>query len=160
MERWRLGETEERPVMPPNGGRVDELVDLSGGTQRSGVAGVERERRLRVCDSDTARERRGMILGFGGGEGRPGRGLYVAPPNGRIQRSRGATSTVLGRGGRVWGGGGWAVSSPGQFSAWYWAAIMPPIFGSCFGPARRARVAAQALKGHRAGPTLSPIHRA
>jgi hypothetical protein len=106
MERWRLGETEERPVMPPNGGRVDELVDLSGGTQRSGVAGVERERRLRVCDSDTARERRGMILGFGGGEGRPGRGLYVAPPNGRIQRSRGATSTVLGRGGRVWGGGG------------------------------------------------------
>jgi hypothetical protein len=80
-------------------GRVDELVDLSGGTQRNGVAGVERERRLRVCDCDAARERRGMGLGFGGGEGRPGRDLYAVPPNGRIQRSRGAASTVLG----AWG---------------------------------------------------------
>jgi hypothetical protein len=46
MERRQLGETEERPVMPPNRGRVDELVDLSGETQRSGVAGLERERQL------------------------------------------------------------------------------------------------------------------
>jgi hypothetical protein len=48
MERRQLDETEERPVMPPNRGRVDELVDLSSGTQRSGVAGLERERRLRL----------------------------------------------------------------------------------------------------------------
>jgi hypothetical protein len=34
------------------------------------------------------------------------------------------------------------------------------FIGSFIGPARRARVAAQALKGHRAGPTLSPIYRA
>jgi hypothetical protein len=39
----------------------------------------------------------------------------------------------------------------------YRAAIGPPNFGSCFGPARRAEVAAQALKGHRAGPALSPM---
>jgi hypothetical protein len=38
--------------------------------------------------------------------------------------------------------------------------IGPPKIGSCLGPARRARVAAQALKGHRAGPALSTINRA
>jgi hypothetical protein len=42
--------------------------------------------------------------------------------------------------------------------------IGPPIglakIVPCFGPARRAEVAAQALKGHRAGPALSPIYRA
>jgi hypothetical protein len=42
----------------------------------------------------------------------------------------------------------------------YRAAIGPPNFGPCFGPVRRAEVAAQALKGHRAGPALSPIDRA
>jgi hypothetical protein len=118
-------------------------------------------------------------LGFGGGEGRPGCGLYAAPPNGRIKRSRGAASTVGGRGGRVWGvvgggppprgggggggvggGGGGDVTRPDRFSAWYWAAIGPPNFGPCFGPTRCAEVAAQALKGHRAGPPLSPIDRA
>jgi hypothetical protein len=31
--------------------------------------------------------------------GAPGRGLYAAPPNGRIQWSGGATSTIMGRGG-------------------------------------------------------------
>jgi hypothetical protein len=40
------------------------------------------------------------------------------------------------------------------------AAIGPVKFVPCLGPARRAGVAAQALKGHRAGPTLSPIDRA
>jgi hypothetical protein len=99
-------------------------------------------------------------LGFGGGEGRPGCGLYAAPPNGRIKRSRGAASTVGGRGGRVWGVVGWDVTRPDRFSAWYWAAIGPPNFGPCFGPTRCAEVAAQALKGHRAGPPLSPIDRA
>jgi hypothetical protein len=63
-------------------------------------------------------------------------------------------------GGRVWGVAGWAVTRPGRFSAWYWAAIGPPNFGPCFGPARRAGVAAQALKGHGAGLALSPIDRA
>jgi hypothetical protein len=38
--------------------------------------------------------------------------------------------------------------------------IGPPKIGPCLGPARRARVAAQALKGHRAGPALSTINRA
>jgi hypothetical protein len=38
--------------------------------------------------------------------------------------------------------------------------IGPPKIGSCLGPARRAGVAAQALKGHRAGPALSTINRA
>jgi hypothetical protein len=41
----REQETEERPVMPQNGGQVDELVDLSGGVDSgvdSGVVGVER----------------------------------------------------------------------------------------------------------------------
>jgi hypothetical protein len=42
--------------------------------------------------------------------------------------------------------------------------IGPPIgpakIVSCFGPARRAEVAAQALKDCRAGPALSPIYRA
>jgi hypothetical protein len=38
--------------------------------------------------------------------------------------------------------------------------IEPPKIGSCLGPARRAGVAAQALKGHRAGPALNTIDRA
>jgi hypothetical protein len=38
--------------------------------------------------------------------------------------------------------------------------IGPTKIGPCFGPARRAGVAAQALKGHRAGPALNPIYRA
>jgi hypothetical protein len=38
--------------------------------------------------------------------------------------------------------------------------IGPPNFGPCFGPARRAEVATQALKGYRAGTALSPIDRA
>jgi hypothetical protein len=38
--------------------------------------------------------------------------------------------------------------------------IGQPKIGPCLEPARRARVAAQALKGHRAGPALSTINRA
>jgi hypothetical protein len=37
---------------------------------------------------------------------------------------------------------------------------MPPPIGPCFGPARRAKVAAQALKGPRVGPALGTIDRA
>jgi hypothetical protein len=39
-------------------------------------------------------------------------------------------------------------------------AIGPLIFVLCFGPAQRAEVAAQALKGRRAGPALGTIDRA
>jgi hypothetical protein len=38
--------------------------------------------------------------------------------------------------------------------------IGPLKIGPCLGPARRAGVAAQALRGHRAGPALSTIDRA
>jgi hypothetical protein len=71
MERRRLGETEERPVMPRNGGQVDELVDLSGGTQRSGQwSGRSGEGEAEECKGgcDAARE----MARFGEGEGRPG----------------------------------------------------------------------------------------
>jgi hypothetical protein len=37
---------------------------------------------------------------------------------------------------------------------------VPPPIGPCFGPAERAEVAAQALKGRRAGPALGTINRA
>jgi hypothetical protein len=37
---------------------------------------------------------------------------------------------------------------------------VPPPIGLCLGPARRAGVAAQALKGYRAVPALSTIDRA
>jgi hypothetical protein len=37
---------------------------------------------------------------------------------------------------------------------------VPPPIGPCFGPAQRAEVAAQALKGRRAGPALGTIDRA
>jgi hypothetical protein len=37
---------------------------------------------------------------------------------------------------------------------------VPPPIGPCFGPAQRAEVAAQALKGRRAGPALGTINRA
>jgi hypothetical protein len=62
-------------VMPQNGGQVDELVDLSGGTQRSGQwSGQSREGEAEEwsggCDAARVRERN--ELGFGGGEGRPG----------------------------------------------------------------------------------------
>jgi hypothetical protein len=58
------------------------------------------------------------------------------------------------------GWGCWPVAKPGRFSAFSRAAIGPLHTGSCFGPTRRAEVAAQALKGRRAGPTLSTIGRA
>jgi hypothetical protein len=37
---------------------------------------------------------------------------------------------------------------------------VPPPIGSCLGPARRAEVAAEALKGRRAGPAIGTIDRA
>jgi hypothetical protein len=55
---------------------------------------------------------------------------------------------------------GWLVAKPGHFSAYSQAAIGPLHIGPCLGPARRAEVAAQALKGRRAGPALSTIGRA
>jgi hypothetical protein len=53
------------------------------------------------------RERGEEWDGFGGGEGRPGRTLYAAPPNGWIQRSGGAAphQRSWGRAGVGFGGG-------------------------------------------------------
>jgi hypothetical protein len=98
---------------------------------------------------------------LGEGRGVPGRPRLIcgaSGSNGReAPRRINDPGDAWGRGGRV---GGLVCSRPGRFSACYWTAIGPPTFGPCFGPARRARVAAQALKGHRAGPALSPIDRA
>jgi hypothetical protein len=104
MERRRLGETEERPVVPPNGGRVNELVDLSGRTQRSRVARVERERRLRLrCG--TREEGNGTRVWGRGGAPRSwlicGASQREDPTVGRRR-----INSYGGRGGRVWGVGG------------------------------------------------------
>jgi hypothetical protein len=131
---------------------------------RSGVAGVERERQRSGdwrggCDAARERERNGTRVW--GGEGRPGpAAAYMWRL--RIQQSGGAAphQRSWGRAGPRGRVGGLGRSRPGRFSACYWAAIGSPTFGPCFGPARRAGVAAQALKGHRAGPALSPIDRA
>jgi hypothetical protein len=114
MERRRLRETEERPVMPWNGGRVDELVDLSGG-----VAGVEwpewRGRGRGVETGEAAamrRERgRGMGLGFGEGRGAGGRPRLICGAS--VSNSREAPRRINGPGdarGRGVGLGGWAVA--------------------------------------------------
>jgi hypothetical protein len=161
MERRRLGETEERPVMPQNGGRVDELVDLSGG-----VAGVEwpewrgRGRGVETGEAAAMRRERGRGMGLGFGEGRGARGRPRLICGASVSNSREAPRRINGPGDARGRGVGLGRSRPGRFSACYWAAIGSPTFGPCFGPARRAGVAAQALKGHRAGPALSPIDRA
>jgi hypothetical protein len=58
------------------------------------------------------------------------------------------------------GEGRWAVGRPGRHSALGRVAFGPTYIGPCFGPVRRAEVAAQALKDRRAVPALGTIDRA
>jgi hypothetical protein len=163
MERQRLDETEEQPVIPQNGGQVDELVDLSGGTQRSGQwsgRSGEGEAEEWSGGCDAARERERNELGFGGGEGRPGpAAAYMREVPRRIQRSGGAAPHQRSGGGRAGVGFWWADSRTchlvllsGRYRAANFRAVLragPPCWGCGPGTKRTS-----------AGPALSPIDRA